>query len=222
MLKDDQATFEAQLADFPHTFQDQFLKRLLPNKLKQLTSGLESALSVGHETGLETARARNLLAFVQWHLNRPDEALQQLDHVLGMEDQRNNLVTLANKAVILWRQGCFSDAEDQVKSLRHIQENDEDFQYLVVKAKAELAFTYTRLGPAFSPSAISAFTQVLKEAREPEKWLWKFGLALTRRRSLRAKPQLSSTKLDTDTDKECRDLLQLFLDITKYLCKSKG
>ena len=85
-----------------------------PNQMKRVKSGLESALSVGYKTDLETARARNLLAFALWCLERRDEALQQLDLVLDMEDQHNNLVTLANKAVMLHRQFKFSSADDQV------------------------------------------------------------------------------------------------------------
>ena len=76
LLKKEKATFEAQLADFPHTFQLQDLESLRPSCIKSLKSGLESALSVGYETGLETARARNLLAFVLWNLDRPDDALK--------------------------------------------------------------------------------------------------------------------------------------------------
>ena len=222
LLKKEKATFEAQLADFPHTFQLQDLESLRPSCIKSLKSGLESALSVGYKTGLETARARNLLAFALWRLGRPDDALEQLDLVLKMpDDQRTNLVTLANKAVILWRQDRISYAEEQVKLLRQIQEGYEDFQYLVVKANAELAFSYTRLGPTFGPRAISLFSQVMPEAREPEKWLWKFGLALTRRRLLRAHPQTLSTTLATDTENEQRDLLMLFLEIASK-CTSEN
>ena len=210
--------FEAQLADFPHTFQLKDQQRLSPNQMKRLKSGLEYALSVGYETALETARARNLLAFALWHLGRPDDALQQLDLVLDMEDQRDNLVTLANKAVMLWSPVQWNEAYEKVESLRKIQTECEDFHYLVVKAKAELAFTYTRLGPTFSDYAISTFSEVIPEAREPEKWLWKFGLALTRRRSMRAHPRSLLHSQDTS---ERLNLLSLCLEISKN-CLSKN
>ena len=77
-------TFQAQLADFPHTFQLEDQERLRTDKVKKLKSGLESALSVGYKTNLETARARNLLAFALWRLDRRDDALQELDLVLSL------------------------------------------------------------------------------------------------------------------------------------------
>lgn len=88
----------------------------------------------------------------------------------------------------------------------------------MVKAKAELAFTYTRLGPTFSDHAISTFSEVIPEAREPEKWLWKFGLALTRRRSTRAHPRSLLHSQDTS---ERLNLLSLYLEIAQN-CLSKN
>ena len=210
----DQDKFQAQLADFPHTFQLQNLQQMSTRQMKSLKSGLESALSVGYETELETARARNLLAYVLWNLDRPDDALQQLDLVLTMDDQRNNLVTLANKAVMLRRQHFVSGADDHVQHLRQLQKDCADFRYLVVKAKAELAFTYTRLGPSFIPDADTLFSEVIPEAREPEKWLWKFGLALNRRRKMRARPILfPSSTLGTAEVGEGRSLAQLLQEV---------
>ena len=70
----DQDKFQDQLADFPHTFQLQNLQQMSTRQMKGLKSALESALSVGYETGLETARARNLSAYILWRLDRPDDA----------------------------------------------------------------------------------------------------------------------------------------------------
>ena len=212
----EQARFQAQLDEFPHTFQLQNQERLSDNQVKRLQTGLQSALSVGYKSGLETARARNLSAFALWRLGRHDDALRQLDLVLDMDDQRDNLVTLANKAVILWHQHHLSSADDHVQELRQIQEDCGHFRYLVVKAKAELAFSYTRLGPSFIPYAVALFLEVIPEAKEPEKWLWKFGLALIRRRKLRALPQSSSPAMPgTVMVDEQRSILQLFQEIIR-------
>ena len=189
--------------------------------MKKVRSGLESALSVGYKTSLETARARNLLAFFLWQLDHHDDALQQLDLVLDMEDQRDNLVTLANKAVMLSRRCHLSSADELLQLLRQIQADSKDFRYLVVKAKAELAFTYTRLGPIFIPDAVTLFSEVIPEARGAEEWLWKFGLALTRRRKLRTQPEALPPLPQTDTVNEQRSLLQLFQEIA-HNCASKN
>ena len=100
--------------------------------------------------------------------------------------------------------------------LRQIEADSQDFRYLVVKAKTELAFSYTRLGPPFIPDAITLFSEVIPEAKEPEKWLWKFGLALTRRRKLRASSELSLSKPETGTVEEAWSLLQLFQEVEHH------
>ena len=217
----EQDQLQSQLSPFPHTCQQQDLQQLTPAKLRRLKSGLESALSVGHETTMETARYRNLLAYTLHCLDQPQAALQQLDMVLGMEDQRHNLVTLANKAVILHSQQQLSEAQEQVQALRAIQEEDDDFGYLVVKAKAELAFTYTRLGPKFSPRAVALFEEVLQQAREPEKWLWSFGLSLTKRRQLRMHPDTFTPMPPKETADEQRGLLQQLKEIAEHCSSSK-
>lgn len=55
LVKKEHNKLQAQLADFPHTFQLQNLERLGPSRMKRLKSDLESALSVGYKTELETA-----------------------------------------------------------------------------------------------------------------------------------------------------------------------
>lgn len=213
--------FRSQLTEFPHTFQLEGQERLGPAQLKRVKTGLESALSVGYETRLETARARNLLAYCLFGLNQPQDALQELEKVLKMEDQKQNLVTLANKAVILWDQMHLSEADKLVQSLAEMKKEVGEFHYLVVQAKAELAFTYTRLGPRFFSYAIATFEEVIPEAKNPEKWLWKFGLALTNRRWLRAKPQGISVTPSTESATEQRDLLRSLVDITEN-CRSRS
>ncbi|KAK7102597.1 uncharacterized protein [Littorina saxatilis] len=217
----EQAIFAARLADFPHSFQLRSPDSLTSTRLKKLTKGLESALSVGYKTGLETARARNLLAYFLHCMDRTDDALNELNKVLAMEDQHDNLVTLANKANILRKQYRLSEADEHVERLQQIQEKSPDFKYLVTKAKAELAFTYSRHEPSFFPDAERIFLEVIPDAREPELWLWKFGLALTRRREIRVKPHEMVPTPTADVMKELRDLLDLFLKIAKK-CSSEN
>ncbi|XP_076470083.1 uncharacterized protein LOC143300359 [Babylonia areolata] len=214
--------FRAQLADFPHTFQLQdHDERLVPNHLERLKLGLESALSVGYETNIETARARNMLAYILNQLNRPDDALEELARVLTLKDQHQNLVTLANKAVILYDLMRYSEAEELVQHLTEMKTQEKGFHYLVVLAKAELAFTYTRLGPSFFRSAIAKFEEVLPKARKPEKQLWQFGLALTKRRLLRATPQVMSAVKSAEIAAELRNLLSFLLEIAQN-CDSRS
>ncbi|KAK7499574.1 hypothetical protein BaRGS_00009226 [Batillaria attramentaria] len=176
--------FHDKLEDFPHSFQLENQEQLIPDTLKRLKKGIESALSVGLKTSLETARARNLLAYLLFCLGHPADSLAQTDEALSVDGQQQNIVSLANRAVILWQTGRRDDAGKQVELLQDLK-SDKGFSYLHVKARAELAFCYTRMGPRFFSKAIAVFKDVLEQAKEPEKWLWTFGLALTKRRCLR-------------------------------------
>ncbi|XP_076453041.1 uncharacterized protein LOC143288438 [Babylonia areolata] len=200
--------FNAQLKDFPHSFHLQNQEGLFNDQLKKVKGTLESALAVGYPTSLETARARNLLAYLHFRLGQPSEALIQIETVLSLEGQQHNLVSLANKAVILWRMEQRSQAQEQVQKLITMKAELSECSYLVVKAKAELAFSYTRFGPRFYPIAEMCFKEVIPQALEPELWLWKFGMALTRRRML---PSFVWEKSEHEED--LHTVLSSFLEI---------
>ncbi|KAK7498794.1 hypothetical protein BaRGS_00009886 [Batillaria attramentaria] len=176
----------------------------------RLRKGLQSALSAGHDTGLETARYKNYLAYLVSERNK-SEALDMTEEALSVEGEGHNLVSLANKTVILWQLGRRREAGEELSRLEALKES-ADFDYLKVKAKAELAFCYTRLGPKFFPRAISIFTEVLVEARKPEKWLWTFGLALTKRRMLRL-DMAPMFKGKRNLREESFEVLRLYLDV---------
>ncbi|XP_025094449.1 uncharacterized protein LOC112564081 isoform X2 [Pomacea canaliculata] len=147
-----------------------------------MQAGLEAALKIGYKTDVEKIRAKNLLAFLLFCQKRETEALQVTEETLQISDQKN-IVSLANKAVILWHLGRRNEAQHQVQLLKDLK-CDERFDYLLIKAKGELAFSYTRMGPQFIPEAILTFKEILPSAKDPEIWLWKFGLALVYRRAL--------------------------------------
>ncbi|KAK7103998.1 uncharacterized protein [Littorina saxatilis] len=207
--------FQAQLDEFPHTFHLQDMDQLRRDKLERLEIGLQSALLVGYKTGLETARGRNFLAYTLHRLGRDEDSLKELDKVLSLVGQQDNLVSLANKAVIMWVCGDRPGAQDIAESLYAIRKTSTDFPYLVTKAQAELAFSYTRLGPDFFPLAIATFSEVIPKAQGSEKWLWQFGLAMTKRRSIRASPESSLMESRSGVS-ERLELLDQFLEIAKY------
>ena len=214
-----QKTFEAfhsQLDGFPHTFQLQNQENLKIDQLKKIQRSLQSALDVGYPTPMETARARNLLAYLLFRLDLPKEALDETQRALDCEDQHHNIVSLANEAVMLWHRGQRNEAEEKVQKLHGLKAEVPDFAYLVVKAKAELAFSYTRFDPSFYPLAQKSFTEVLADAKEPEKWLWKFGLAFTLRRELRPTIKPGSAYYE-----EYLSVLHMFTEIVDN-CNSDG
>ena len=69
--------FHSQLDGFPHTFQLLNQENLKVDQLKEVLGSLQSALDVGYPTPMETARARNLLAYLLFRLDLPKEAAER-------------------------------------------------------------------------------------------------------------------------------------------------
>ncbi|PVD29646.1 hypothetical protein C0Q70_08901 [Pomacea canaliculata] len=151
------------------------------NSFERVKEGLEEALKVGFKTTLETARATNLLSYCLFCLGNLTEANKQIDKSRALDDQKTNIVSLANKAFILTYMDYYDRAQEQILVLQELKKQ-ADFPYLVTKAKGELAFSYTRMGPLFYSQATRLFREILPNARGEEQFLWEFGLALTYRR----------------------------------------
>lgn len=200
------------LKDYPHSFQMKDMCEVRDNAFKSLEAHLQAGLESGYSTSLETARTRNLLAYALFRLNEKSEAVAQTDEVLKMDDQRSNIVSLANKAYMLSQGTELDDAKDIVSQLQKLKE-DPDFEYLVVTAKAELATSYMRFGPQFNEHAANAFKEVIPLAREPEAWMWKFGLAVVYRQALGLQfAPYTSQREDAVAHKDAMKLLKEVLD----------
>ncbi|XP_070177856.1 uncharacterized protein [Littorina saxatilis] len=182
-LEKEWLSFHKTLDTFPHSFQLHDSHRLTSSTCRKVVHTLQSDLQAGLNTPLEEARTLNFLGYLHCKLGNNAQALDHVQRALDLQGQHTNIVSLANKAVILWRKDLRDQAATLVRELKSLI-SDPEFDYLVVRAKGELAFSYTRLGAHFSSKAVEIFKEVVAAAREPEVWLWMFGLALTERRAL--------------------------------------
>ncbi|XP_070206733.1 uncharacterized protein [Littorina saxatilis] len=170
---------EPDLTDFPHSFQLDGGSRKAA--LIRLQRQEETALTAGqYTTAFDVARVHNLLAYILCTLKKGPEALVHVHTVL--ESQDKNIVSLANKVVILRRLGELREASEAYQRLKDLQQ-DEDFEYLKVLANAELAECYARSGRHMNKKAIELFKEVIPKGREPEVWSWRYGLALMYRQA---------------------------------------
>ncbi|XP_076466844.1 uncharacterized protein LOC143298058 isoform X2 [Babylonia areolata] len=185
--------FHKTLTDFPHSFQLEDVEQLDKSTCCKLLNSQQVDLKAGLSTPLEIARTRNMIGYFHFLLGNSGDALHETEQALVEPGQERNVVSLANKAVMLWQTGNRKQARKQVTILEDLK-NDNDFTYLTIKAKAELASTYSCVGGEFCPKAIALFTEVIAEARPPEIWWWKFGFALTQRRVI----HMNSTPISTD------------------------
>ena len=210
--------FHKTLDSFPHSFQlegqdQQFTDR----DCKRMLNTLQADLNAGLATPLEVARSRNLLAYVHFLLGDPRKAFQEVENALTEHGEERNIVSLANQACLLWHRGEYSKARELVAHLNDMKNDDDDFAYLVVKAKGELAFSYTIVGGQFGSKAVPLFKAVLTQAREPESWLWKFGLALEKRRLVH---MLSAPVFSDETeDARLMGVLHTFMEVIE-ICKN--
>ncbi|XP_025095352.1 uncharacterized protein LOC112564619 isoform X2 [Pomacea canaliculata] len=201
-----------QLEEFPHSFLMTDLQNKSKSYFERIKEGLVQGLKVGFKTTLETARAKNLLSYSLFLLGYPDEAIEEIDRALALEDQQTNIVSLANKAFIWISMDYYDQAQEQILVLQKLKTHS-DFQYLETKAKGELAFSYTRMGPPFIPKTIKLFEEVLPKAREEEKFLWSFGLALTYRRAMHGQNIEVVTAIDNQEKSERT------LNLLKYIIR---
>ena len=130
---------------FPHSFQLQDQDHLSTNTCKKVLRTLQAGIEAGHPTPLETARVCNFMAYLHFKLGRPREALEQTEKALLQKGEERNVESLSNRAAILWLTGDHLRAKERVRYLENLK-NEDDFDYLVVKAKAGLAFSYSCLG----------------------------------------------------------------------------
>lgn len=110
-----------ELKDYPHSFRMKDIEHVKTNAFRSLKVHLEAGLKAGYSTSLETARARNLLAYALFRLDEKSEAMAQTDTVLEMDDQSNNIVSLANKAYMLSQGIELDDAKDYCGSASKTQ-----------------------------------------------------------------------------------------------------
>lgn len=173
----------ADLEDFPHSFQLEIGESESP--LVRLQRQEEAALQAGHyKSNDDIARAHNFLAYNDFRQCKGPEALERTDTVLNeVEGQERNIVSLANKAIILWKMREYKKYNSVLKQLRRLRK-DPDFNYLKILAKAELAECYGRLGHHVKIKAIELFKEIIPKGREPEVWRWWYGLALMYRQTL--------------------------------------
>ena len=222
-LEKDWRSFHKTLDHFPHSFQLEDQQQLSVNTCKKVLRTVQADLQAGLPTPLETARALNLLAYLHFQLGRPRESLEHTEQALQQEGEERNVVSLGNRAAMLWLSGERSRAREQVRDLENLR-NDDGFGYLMVRARAELAFSYTRLGGQFAPKAVQISKEVIADGREPEVWLWKFGLALTERRvaHLNYAPVLTTDEEDARLLEVLRILLEVIENCRSQNLKAKA
>lgn len=210
---DDEDAIRANIKNLPSSFD---LKECLSGKSKEsihyIIHRLQSEINNGiYELKEEWVRTYNLVSFLHWVIGETADAKTYNEKVLKMD--KNNIIASTN---IVWFYMELGDAYELHNANTLIEEiqQHEHFQLYRVKAEAEIAYYYTRLGLKHQETAETKFKEVLEKAKVEKVdnnsiMLWTFGLGLTLRRLSR----LVSTRNETQArcrDSRTRDAIEVF------------
>ncbi|KAL3858663.1 hypothetical protein ACJMK2_008925 [Sinanodonta woodiana] len=200
--------FQKIMKSYPSHFDLEIELGFTKDNRKSIIRKLFNELTTtGFELDAELTRAYNFLSYVHWHLQERLEANKYLEKALSKNEE--DVMALANQAWMLWSDDKFSDAWHFVEKLKKFKDRKD----LIIIAKSEQAFAYSRLGPRYFMKSIETFKEVIKRdcGRELDKthtYLWKFGLGLILKRQLNMINAFSFDHLSNyvDTIKEAVDV----------------
>ncbi|KAK3086078.1 hypothetical protein FSP39_013161 [Pinctada imbricata] len=197
--------FKVKISEFPSSF---ILNDAIKLEKKESfeCNKLEEELKDGYSTNEEAIRTKNLVSYLAWRLGNKDRAFTLCEENLAVDP--SNIIALSNKGQFLRYSTRYHEADGVLKTLQLLQRR-EDFDCSLTSAEAEMAYSYSRFGPRYHEKSIQLFEKVIK--KEPDKNIWKFGLALTYRRETHV---LNSCPKDKETyEKHYSKALGLFCEI---------
>ncbi|CAL1547077.1 unnamed protein product, partial [Lymnaea stagnalis] len=141
---------------------------------------LQDELKVDDDCKEEIIAKLNLYAWVEFKLGKIEEAKELNEEALKQTD-RENITSVLSQAYILWKDGYDIKAQNCLDEAEGLKKGIEG-EKLLTEAKAELAYSYSRLGGTENLSrAIEIYTDVVES--QPERYAWKYRLGLAHRRA---------------------------------------
>ena len=191
---------ENELLSFPSylcSFED--LRKCSKKRLKQVFDRISSET---YDNEVERIRDLNLAAFLQHELGEKENALRDINQALSRNDKNINALVL--KGWFFQKSEDVHECKEILGRLRPLL-ND---RIEMLHAKAEVAYIYTRLGIRFYDKAIEKFESVFSEIDKDKvpvgsvaSIVWKFGLALTIKRTLNFNNLYDQNKFDLTVGK---------------------
>ncbi|KAK3596327.1 hypothetical protein CHS0354_004884 [Potamilus streckersoni] len=131
----------------------------------------------------ELTIALNFLSYIHAPLHEYREPTDYVNKALSKRP--DDIMALSNQAWMHWRRDKISEAWSIVEKLERLKERHD----LIIIAKGEQAFAYSRFGPKYYKKAIDLYKNVITAAAQCEieetyLHLWQFGLGLILKRQL--------------------------------------
>ena len=221
---EDEELIRADLNKLPSSFN---LKGCFAGKSKDsidvIISRLQSEIKNGiYELNEEWVRTYNLVSFLYLVIGKTKDAKTYNEKVLEIEE--HNMIASTN---LVWYNLELQDAYEVHNAYKHIEElkQSQHFQAYYVKAEAEIAYCFTRLGLRYQETAENKCKDVLAKANVTDVdknsvMLWMYGLGLI----LKRLSKLASARTESQTisrNKRRKDAIKLFIELVTEEWDSK-
>ena len=171
-----------------------------------------------YELDNEWIRTYNFMSFLHWTLGEKDKAIAYNEKVLELEG--DNVIAIANKSWFCLETEDAYELNITYAKLEKLH-GKPDYPVCRVKADAELAYCYTRLGLKQQETARMRFGRVIDEAFDlrPDNaidrnliMLWKYGLGLITRRVSKLHCSRSADQVIRCSQRR-KEAIEIFLDV---------
>ncbi|XP_013078379.2 uncharacterized protein LOC106064374 isoform X1 [Biomphalaria glabrata] len=148
------------------------------SRLKEIKVKLQDELDIDADCEEEKLHKLNFLTWVEYKLDNGDRAKEI--NKMALKEMGHNLTSLTYQAFLFWNEGSNAKADrclDKVDSIR----KEPGANSKVMEVKAELAYSYSRIGGAeYIAKAINLYESIVDAF--PDEFSWKYRLGLAHRR----------------------------------------
>ena len=146
--------------------------------MKEKLDQLEIEIDEGFDASPEKARHFNFMAYLYWKFDDRPKAFAFVERAENLQEGAN-LITQCNKIIFNKESGEHSRAQKLLQTVKNDILTQEKPK---IKANAEIAYCYSRLGPKYHGKAVQLFRKAIDDIYPERNIAWEYGLALSLRR----------------------------------------
>ncbi|KAK3608443.1 hypothetical protein CHS0354_035443 [Potamilus streckersoni] len=155
------------------------------------------------ESTAEQSRLLNLLCFLCWNAGAKDKAQEHSRKCIQLE--KENIVALCNRVWMTRKDGHLTEAD---KELNHVEEIAKSRSDLLLRGKAEIAYSYSVFGPHYFLKSMELYEELLENIIDKciefnLVQLWKMDLGIIYRKFCNAGNTISTKEWEQKNKDNC-------------------